>query len=39
MNPDANAPANPSYEDVCMGNTGYVEVAYIMFDKSKASFE
>ena len=39
MNPDANSPADPSYEDVCSGETGYVEVAYIMFDSSKASFE
>ena len=39
MNPDANAPPNPSYEEVCDGTSGYIEVAYILFDNSKASFE
>ena len=39
MNPDTNASPNPEYEEVCDGTTGYVEVAYIMFDNSKASFE
>jgi len=26
MHPNANAPPNPSYRDVCSGRTGYVEV-------------
>ena len=38
MNPDKNAPANPEYEEVCDGTTGYIEVAYLMFDNTKASF-
>ena len=39
MNPDVNAPADPEYDEVCDGQTGYIEVAYIMFDNTKASFE
>jgi len=39
MNPDKNAPPNPEYEEVCDGTTGYVEVAYIMFDNTKATYE
>ncbi len=30
---------NPSYEDVCSGNTGYAETVKVVFDKSKTSFE
>ncbi len=29
---------NPTYEDVCNGNTGYAEVARIAFDPQKVSF-
>lgn len=39
MNPDPDMPANPQYEEVCEGTTGYIEVAYLLFDKSKAPFE
>ncbi len=30
---------NPSYEDVCSGNTGHVEVVQIIFDKNITSME
>ncbi len=30
---------NPTYEDVCSGNTGHAEVCRIKFDDSKVSFE
>lgn len=30
---------NPSYKEVCSGNTGHAEVAQIVYDKSKISFD
>jgi len=39
MNPDPNAKPNPSYDEVCEGTTGHIEVVYILYDQSKASFE
>ena len=30
---------NPTYEQVCSGNTGHAEVAQIEFDPSRISFE
>ncbi len=30
---------NPTYKEVCSGNTGHAEVAQITFDPSKVSFE
>lgn len=30
---------NPTYEDVCRGNTGHAEVAQIRFDRKRTSFE
>lgn len=30
---------NPSYKDVCTGETGHAEVCRIVFDKSKISFD
>jgi peptide methionine sulfoxide reductase MsrA len=39
MNKDAKAPPNPSYREVCSRNTGYVEVAHILFDSSKVNYE
>jgi len=29
----------PSYEEICEGDTGFIEVAHILFDNQKASFE
>ena len=40
MNPDQNTLIfNPSYDDVCMGDTGYVEVCQLVFDRTKVSLE
>jgi len=39
MNKDAKAPPNPSYREVCSRNTGYVEVAHVLFDSSKVNYE
>ena len=39
MNPDSTAIENPSYEDVCEGTTGHVEVVHIIFDSTKGSYE
>ena len=39
MSPNPDAKTNPSYEEVCEGKTGHIEVVYIMYDQNKASFE
>ena len=39
MNPNPNQNYNPSYEEVCEGYTGHVEVAHILFDQTKTTFE
>ena len=39
MSPDPNASQEPSYEEVCEGTTGFVEVLHMLFDSDKASFE
>lgn len=39
MSPDAGAMQNPSYEAVCTGRTGHVEVVHLRFEPSKASYE
>ena len=39
MNPDENADPNPSYEEVCEGTSGHVEVTQILFDSTKTSYE
>jgi peptide-methionine (S)-S-oxide reductase len=33
------AKANPSYREVCGGNTGHVEVYDLVFDGTEATFE
>ena len=30
---------NPTYEQICSGNTGHAEVARVIFDTDKISFE
>ncbi len=30
---------NPSYEDVCKGNTGHIEIVKIYYDRSEISYE
>ena len=39
MNPDPRIKSCPSYEDVCDGTTGHVEVLNILFDSSKVTYE
>ena len=39
MNPQTNTYENPSYEEVCEGYTGHIEVVHILFDHTKTSFE
>ena len=38
MGPEA-APANPTYKQVCRGDSGHVEVINIRYDSSKCTFE
>ena len=39
MSPDAEAMKNPSYDAVCTGRTGHVEVVHLRFDNSKVEYE
>ena len=39
MSNNPNAIKNPSYNHVCSGRTGHVEVFHIRFDPSKVSYE
>jgi len=39
MHPSANAPANPSYREVCSGRTGFVEVYDCEFDGKSETYE
>ena len=39
MNPNPAITYCPTYEEICEATTGFVEVAHILFDNSKASFE
>lgn len=39
MNKDRDAPANPTYMQVCTRDTGYVEVAHVLFDSSKVEYK
>ena len=39
MNPLVNKFEKPSYEEVCEGYTGHVEVAHVLYDKTKTSYE
>jgi len=39
MNPSPNAPANPSYRDVCSGRTGFVEVYDVEYVGGDSTFE
>ncbi len=32
-------PANPTYHDVCLGNTGHLEVVEVIFDTTKVDYE
>ena len=39
MSPNSDAPENPKYKEVKMGDTTHVEVLHIKFDSSKVSYE
>ena len=39
MNPDPRNSAYPSYEEVCEGNTGHIEVIFILYDMTKVHYE
>ena len=39
MSPDEDAPANPTYRQVCSKTTSHVEVFHMRFDNSKVSYE
>ena len=39
MHPTDASIQAPSYEEICEGTTGFIEVAHVLFDNSKASFE
>ena len=39
MNPVENKFLNPTYEEVCEGYTGHIEVAHILYDKTKVTYE
>jgi len=39
MSPNANAPADPKYREVCSGSTSHIEVVHLRFDNRIASFE
>ena len=39
MHKDSNAAPNPTYRDVCTRDTGYVEVAHVMFDNTKVTYD
>ena len=39
MNPDPKNSAYPSYEEVCEGNTGHIEVIFILYDMTKVHYE
>ena len=38
MNVDPSAKENPSYDEVCEGQTGYIEVVHLLFDKTVAEY-
>lgn len=39
MSPDPDAPANPTYKEVCKKDTSHVEVLHIRFNNKKTSYE
>lgn len=39
MNPVPNKHRNPRYREVCNGDTGHIEVAHIVYDKTKVRYE
>ena len=39
MNPIDGKFDNPSYEDVCDGHTGHIEVLHVLFDHTKVAYE
>ena len=39
MHPDASKLQAPTYDEICEGDTGFIEVAHVLFDNSKANFE
>ena len=39
MSPDPKASPDPSYYEVCQGDTGYVEVLHLLYDSKVVSYE
>ena len=39
MNPIPNKHRNPTYRRVCEGDTGHIEVAHIVYDKTRVKYE
>ena len=39
MSPDPNAVAHPSYHEVCVGKTSYIEVALVELFKPESHFD
>ena len=39
MSSDVDSPANPTYKQVCKGDSGHVEVFHMRFDRRRTTYE